>query len=257
MLFIGIDLAWSENNKSGIAILEGDKKQAKLISVSLALKDSEIIEFIEKYAKNNNTLISIDAPLIVPNEEGRRLAEALVGNLFRKFNAGAHPSNRKRLSSFTGSIRGEEISKLLEKLNFEHSPYIEKQEQSRKFFEVYPHPSMVVLFNLSTVIPYKSKPKRTYTSRYKAFRQYQNYLKNLNIKNSSEVILQDITELKAQKLKDYEDKLDAIFCAYLSYYTWLNPEKCKVLGNMKEGYILTPIFDSMKLSQSSLFNSKI
>jgi|SRR3989344_7397741 len=257
MLFIGIDLAWSENNKSGIAALDGDKKQVKLISTSLVLKDSEIIGFIEKITKNNNALISIDAPLIVPNEEGRRLAEALVGSLFRKYNAGAHPSNRKRLSSFTGSIRGEEISKLLGKLNFEHSPYIEKLKETRKFFEVYPHPSMVVLFNLSTVIPYKSKPKRDYKSRYKAFKQYQNYLKNLNIKNSSEIILQDITKLRAQKLKDYEDQLDAIFCAYLSYYAWLYPEKCEVLGNMKEGYILTPVFDFMKNSQSSLKNFKL
>ena len=253
MLFIGIDLAWSENNKSGIAILEGDNKKVKLISTSLALKDPEIIELIEKSVKDNNALISIDAPLIVPNKDGRRLAEALVGKLFRKYNAGAHPSNRKRLSSFTGSIRGEEISKLLEKLNFEHSPYIKKQEQSRKFFEVYPHPSMVVLFNLSTVIPYKSKPKRTYDSRYKAFEQYQNYLRDLNIKNS-EIISQDVTKLKAQKLKNYEDQLDAIFCAYLSYYAWLYPENCEILGNMKDGYILTPVFDFMKNSQSSLKN---
>ena len=253
MLFIGIDLAWSENNKSGIAVLEGDKNKVKLISSSLVLKDSEIIEYVEKSVKNNSALISIDAPLIVPNEGGRRLAEDLVGKLFRKFNAGAYPANRKRLSSFTGSIRGEEISKLLEKLNFEHSYYIKKHEQSRKFFEVYPHPSMVVLFNLSTVIPYKSKPKRTYNSRYKAFKQYQNYLKDLDIKNSK-IFSQDITELKAKKLKDYEDQLDAIFCAYLSYYTWLHPENCEVLGDMKEGYILTPVFDYMKNSQSSLKN---
>src|SRR3989344_7774586 len=121
MLFIGIDLAWSENNKSGIAILEGDNKKVKLISTSLALKDPEIIELIEKSVKDNNALISIDAPLIVPNKDGRRLAEALVGKLFRKYNAGAHPSNRKRLSSFTGSIRGEELSKKLESAGFKQS----------------------------------------------------------------------------------------------------------------------------------------
>ena len=254
MLFIGIDLAWSENNKTGIAILEGDKNTIRLISVSLVLKDPEIMESIDKITKKEYALISIDAPLIVPNEGGRRLAEALVGNLFRKYNAGAHPANRKRLSSWTGKIRGEEISKLLEEKGFIHSPEIKRYENTRKFFEVYPHPSMVVLFNLSTVIPYKAKPKRNYNSRYKAFRQYQDYLKNLKISNLSKIISQDVTKLKAQKLKDYEDQLDAIFCAYLSYYTWLHPERCKVLGDMKEGYILTPVFDFMKSSQSLLEN---
>ena len=249
MLFVGIDLAWSEKNSSGIAIIEGDEKSGKLISCNILKSDKEIIDYINKFTKGKEAIISIDAPLVVPNEKGRRFAEELVGILFRKYNAGAHPTNRKRLSSFTGKIRGEEISKLLGSIGFKHNPYIKKFEKTRKFFEVYPHPSMVVLFNLDRILQYKLKPKRDYNFRYEEFNKYKNHLKNLNnplIKLTKEILQEDITKLKSQKLKDFEDKLDSIFCAYLAYYSWVNPEKCTVLVTLNEGYIHTPIFDYMK-----------
>jgi len=189
--------------------------------------------------------------LIVPNEEGRRFAEALVGKLFRKYNAGAHPSNRKRLSSWTGSIRGEEISKLLEASNFKHDPYLKKHEETRKFLEVYPHPSIVVLFNLDKIIQYKAKPKRDYEFRWKEFLRYQNYLHDLKNQKPplilpKEIVKRNVEELKGKSLKAHEDILDSIFCAYLAYFSWHSPDKCEVLGDMEKGYIMTPIHDGMR-----------
>ena len=268
MLFVGIDLAWSEKNWSGIAILEGAKNKATLKYATNVLSNDEIKEHIIKI-KDQDALIAIDAPLIVPNQDGRRIAEKIVGDLFRKYNAGAHPANRKRLSQWSGNIRGEEISKILEQNNFIHNPYIEQFKKQRAFFEVYPHPSMVVLFKLQKVLPYKAKPKRDYPSRWKVFKQYQSYLKELS-KSSPQLILpKEITEkkveiLRGQKLKEYEDLLDSIFCAYIAYYCWTHPDKTAVLGDMKRGYILTPIFDYMydklksKNSQKTLtYYSKI
>jgi hypothetical protein len=37
---------------------------------------------------------AVDAPLVVPNETGRRPCEALVGQWFARFGAGAYPANR-------------------------------------------------------------------------------------------------------------------------------------------------------------------
>ncbi len=223
MYFVGIDLAWSTKNGSGVSILKGDKSKAELIKSEIKYSDDEIMNFIKEEVGNNTALIAIDAPLIVPNEEGRRLAEAEVGKLFRKYNAGAHPANRKRLSSWTGSIRGEEISKVLEKEGFLHQPEIKKFEEIRSFFEVYPHPSIVVLFNLNKILQYKAKPKRDYEFRYKEFEKYVDNLKNLE-KSETKLILPDsilkknIRELRAQSLKDFEDTLDGVFCAYIAYY---------------------------------------
>lgn len=248
MLFIGVDLAWSDKNGTGIAVLKGNKHKCVFDSGDIYLSDKEIINHIKKQSKNKSAFVAIDAPLIVPNEEGRRIAEVLVGKLFRKYDAGAHPANRQRLSQWSGKIRGEEISKLLEKNGFKHDPYIKKFEKTRKFFEVYPHPSMVVLFNLKRILRYKAKPKRDYDFRWKEFKRYQSLLRNLkNLVLPEEILEKDVKKLRAKALKDYEDLLDAIFCAYIAYYCWVNPNKCAVLGDMKEGYILTPIFDFMRI----------
>jgi predicted RNase H-like nuclease len=261
MLFVGIDLAWSPKNASGMAVIEGDAKKANLLHAQTVFSDKEIEDYVNKHVKKENALIAIDAPLIVPNQEGRRIAEKLVGDLFRKYEAGAHPANRKRLSQWGGKIRGEEVSKLLEKVGFKHDPYIKKYEEARKFFEVYPHPSMVVLFKLDKILQYKAKPKRDYEFRRKEFKKYQSRLKGLQDANPSltlpkEILFKNLNNLKAQGLKGYEDVLDAIFCAYIAYYNWCFPEKCAVLGDMERGYISTPVFSRMKTQLEEINSQK-
>lgn len=251
MFFVGIDLAWSPKNGTGLAIIEGNKKEAKLLFHDVVLTDEEIIQHIQDKVKSKNAFIAIDAPLIVPNEEGRRVAEAKVGEYFRKYDAGAHPSNRKRLSQWSGTIRGEELAKLLEKELFIHSPFIQPGEKARKFFEVYPHPSMVVLFKLNKILQYKSKPKRDHAFLCGMFKQYQKHLQNLKkatpaLTIPESLLKKDLSKIKGKQLKKYEDTLDAIFCAYIAYYSWTQPDKCAVFGSMKEGYILTPVFEHMK-----------
>ena len=251
MLFVGLDLAWSTKNASGIAVVDGDGKKGKLVTSGLVHTDDEILGYLREVVGGKNALVAIDAPLIVPNEKGRRIAEVIVGDLFRKYDAGAHPANRSHLTSFYGKIRGEVITELLKKEGFAHSPNLSVYEQTRKFFEVYPHPAMVVLFDLNRIIRYKAKPNREYAERYAAFREYQKHLAALSkadpaLKLPGEVTKARIDELKAQKLKDYEDEIDAVFCAYIAYYAWVHPNKCAVLGNLDEGYILTPITDTMR-----------
>ena len=248
MFFIGIDLAWSTKNGSGVSILSGDRNNVSFVDAKILFSDNEIINYIEEYVKDNYAIITIDAPLIVPNKEGRRIAEKIVGSLFRKYDAGAHPANRTRLSQWTGKIRGEEITKILEEKGFVHNPVIKKFEETKKFFEVYPHPSMIVIFKLKSILRYKAKPKRDYEFRWREFKKYQECLKELkNLKLPPSMINNKIKSLRGKALKNYEDTLDATFCAYLAYYHWTNPEKCFVLGDMKKGYISTPIFDDMKI----------
>jgi predicted RNase H-like nuclease len=126
---------------------------------------------------------------------------------------------------------------------------------SRKVFEVYPHPSMVVLFNLNKILRYKAKPKRSLEFRIKEFDRYKSLLKGLKnpvLKIKDKRINADLGKMTITELKGYEDMLDAVFCAYIAYYYWVNPDRCAVLGNMKDGYIMTPIFDHMKGNQSIL-----
>lgn len=246
MHFVGIDLAWSEKNTSGVCIIKTEnKKDAKIVDYKIMKTDDEILEFIFSVIKDNNAFIGIDAPLIVPNQNGRRLAEVLVGEKFRKYNAGAHPANRERLSSFTGTIRGEELSKKLERNGFLQNYEIEEQDFSKRFFEVYPHPAIVALFKLNKILKYKAKPKRDYKFRYSEFKKLLDNIKSLECFNPSlnipdQIYKTNVEILKGQKLKDFEDILDSIICAYIVFYFWYNPKKSLILGNLKEGYILTP-----------------
>lgn len=250
MYFAGIDLAWSPNNDTGIAVIHGDKHRGDITYTGRATTDHDIVTTVLNEIGDNPCILTIDAPLHVPNEEGRRPAEEEVGKLFRQYNAGAHPANRSILTQWTGSVRGEDLTQLFEEEGFTHTPRIAQGEETRKLFEVYPHPSMVALFDLDTVLPYKPRSNRSYETRWNAFQQYQDHLKQLQEASPAltvphTLLEKKVTELRGQSLKDYEDVLDAVFCAYLAHYTWTHPDKVAVLGTVEEGYIATPVKDGM------------
>lgn len=251
MFFVGIDLAWSEKNLSGVAVFEGNRETAKLLRSKVLLSDSDILDFIRETVREKPTFIAIDAPLVVPNENGRRHADSQVCNLFGNHDAGAYPASRKLFLKWGDKIRGEEISKKLENMDFKQDPYHDKFETTRKFFEVYPHPAMVVIFELEKIIRYKKKSGRSYDFLWGEFQRYQNCLKKLenmvpSLRLPPEIVERNITGLRGLALKSFGDRLDAVFCAYIAYYAWACPKKCAVLGTLDEGYILSPIFPEMQ-----------
>ena len=250
IFFVGIDLAWSVKNNSGVCILVHEKNKCKLIHAGVALSDEEIIEIIKKNVGSNPALIAIDAPLIVPNESGRRKAEDLTSQLFIKYHASPYPTNRKNMTKWSEDIRGETLSKRLEKEKFKQDPYIKLHEYTRKFFEVYPHPAIVSMFNLDKIIEYKWKPKRSRQYVLKEFDRYRMHIKKFCKKNNIElpkkIIDKDLSSLSKKDMKAYEDMMDGIFCSLISYYAWSYPDECAVLGNMTTGYILTPVKSHMK-----------
>src|SRR6266436_1100885 len=78
--FIGIDLAWkSERNPTGAVVLHGDRAGAQLQFMSTPLRSiTEVLEFVRTHA-TEETMLAIDAPLIIGNESGQRGCETLVG----------------------------------------------------------------------------------------------------------------------------------------------------------------------------------
>ncbi|MDK2947080.1 MAG: hypothetical protein PWQ63_240 [Methanolobus sp.] len=245
MYFVGIDLAWSKEKNTGIAISEGNRDGIELCYYNKTASNEDILNTINNIVEDKNAIITIDAPLIVPNETGRRRPEQEISSQYGKYWASAHSSNRQLFTRIHGCIRGEELSHELELMGYSQDPYLSQCEEEKKFFEVYPHPAMVVLFELDKILQYKQKSNRSYETRWDSFQTYQSKMKTLEgLKPSpvlSEVLDKDVNGLIGNELKNYEDILDAVFCSYLAYYTWANPEKCHVFGNMNEGYICTPI----------------
>lgn len=230
MHFIGVDLSWSPKNKSGYAVLK--EKNHKLIRVESGIFQ-ELEEFVSIYKKYENSYVAIDAPLIVPNEKGSRKAEHYLNKEYSKFNAGAYHCNRKLLSKYNRNTipRGEE---LIKKLDITCDPNLIGKRMNLAF-EVYPHSSLVSLFNLKKIIQYKKKKGRKKQFLIDQMRIYAKHLNSLNIENCYFQISDTITE---KKRKEIEDIWDGYTCAYIAYYAFKNKSQIKVFGD-ENGHIVT------------------
>jgi predicted RNase H-like nuclease len=248
--FIGIDLAWSPRNPTGAAVLRGNAHGADLIDYRLLGGDVPIVEYIQHYAGAGPAIVAVDAPLWVPNEAGRRPGEAAIGFAFARYQAGAHPANRRRLA-FDGIVRGEALVAALAARGFVHAPEVAAGALVRQVVEVFPHPAMVALFGLDRTLKYKAKPGRGAAQRLEAWRRYQAHLDALfqadpQLRGQVALTAQDVAALRGRRLKDYEDQVDALMCAYIALYgfRW-GAARCRMFGTFEGGYIFTPVPEAM------------
>jgi len=237
-------LAWSERNNSAGVTIEAQAGQGKLVCCNRNLQtDDEIIAFISKVSKANPVIVGIDAPLIVPNEDKSRPCDREVTKAFGQYQAGAYPANRARLKKYgRGRVRGEDITNRLEKSGFSHNYDITRQSCEPRVIEVYPHPATIELFGLKTTLKYK---RGDVIKKKKNLHKLQKYIEKLREQKPSlrikEKYLCEIGKLIGKRLKEYEDFLDAILCAYIVYHAWYWGEAgYKCYGNIREGCILVP-----------------
>ena len=243
--FIGLDLAWSPRNNSAAVALEAENQDAVWIAHSERLGDNaEVLAFIREAAGPGPALVAIDAPLIVPNEEGSRPVDRQITRLFGRYGAGCYPAYRNRPGSCT---RGEEIVAALGDDGFVQDPYIRQRVPTRSVFEVYPHPAMIALFHLEQTIKYKARPGRSLDARRCELARLRDLLRGLEqgepaMSSPVEVMERDLHRLEGGAFKRYEDLLDAAVCAYIACYAWYwGPAGHEVYGDTTLGYILVPV----------------
>jgi predicted RNase H-like nuclease len=252
--FFGLDLAWSPRNPSGGALL----RAGRLMAVTGDLGDDDaIIRWIGAHlSEGGAAVVAVDAPLRVPNQTGSRPCDRALSAEWRRFEAGALPANR-RLLARDGQVRGEALVALLaEAHGFAEQTSIPHRERIlpadwRIVCEVYPHPAHVSLFDLPVTLKYKAR-RRSYAERWAAFEEYAARLKSLE---QAEPPLGGITELldrveirtlRGRALKEFEDRLDAVTCAYVAAYLWHHgPTHSRVYGSLEEGHILVPVTPHM------------
>ena len=254
MKFIGLDLAWSARNKTGAAVIGGDAADGELVASTLLHGDDEIVEFVLRHAADDPALVTIDAPLWVPNATGRRPAEAEIGAAFGRYRLAAYPANRAKLA-VDDVVRGEALVDRLQAHGFVHHAEVTALVPVRQIVEVYPHPAMLAFFNLGRPLPYKARPHRTLADRHVAFQQFQTLIKSLKIAtpaltNTEQLLDQPVDQLGPSALKRYEDQLDGLMCAYIGQYLWRwGMARANVFGNIQEGYITTPVPATMNNKQ--------
>lgn len=243
--FIGIDLAWqSDKNHSGIVVARGDDSGATAERASAGISSLDAVaSFVEEHA-TANTVIAIDAPLVIRNATGQRRCETEVSRRFGAYHAGAHSTN---LGKYPDAPTCR-LVEMLEASGFSHEPrpHTSGERDGKWFFEVYPHPSMVNLFRLDHIIRYK---KGTPSERVKGLLVLRNYVSALRVfdpllRPGDEVeslFFESIPRLRGKALKHYEDLLDAYFCSYLALHYWrFGRARSEMIGDVDSGYIIVP-----------------
>jgi predicted RNase H-like nuclease len=243
--FIGIDLAWAVDHRhTGVAVGEGDSEGLEITQLSRDVCSLDaLVAYLESVVAAN-TVIAIDASLIVENGSGQRRCEKELGQAFGRFGASCHSTNQGRPHWDTGG-------RLVRKLNawgFRHGLPLGARmgRGSRWLIEVYPHPAMIRLFGLAKIIRYKKGP---IVERRKGLNLLRRQLEHLTFRGCGlmpsecihELLATDLSMLRGRALKCYEDSLDAVLCAYLAWHCWRWGEGGnEVFGDLEGGYVVVP-----------------
>lgn len=252
MLFLGLDLAWGRKNTTGgvaLVCVGSPGSRASVVNVTEALGDDDAItDWIRRWdaeAGGEGLLLGVDAPLIVPNNTGKRPCETELGRRFAKYQAGAHPANR---TIFKDDVRGERLVARLLEDDITDNPYLAAPRRTgvRQMMEVFPHPAHIVLFGLTRTLKYKAKPGRDYESRWAAMNKYGRLLRGLAdfdppLDLPPNWPPADVTGTIGGALKRLEDGMDALTCAYIVLWYWRHGAAgAEVLGDLTQGDVVIP-----------------
>ncbi|MCB2176057.1 MAG: DUF429 domain-containing protein [Actinomycetales bacterium] len=236
---IGIDLAWGARGRTGLAVLDA---AGRLVASTSVITDSDVDAFLAPHL-GPDVVAAIDAPLVVPNAAGSRPCERQLGDVYRAYDAGAHPANRSR--AYLDPPRG---AVLAERRGWALDPQVAAGCGSPVAVEVYPHPATVALFGLGRVLPYKAKPGRDLDSLRTAFDALLGHLERvagptLRLDTSqrwAQIRLAVATARRKSELRVVEDEVDAIVCAFLAWLWVTDRERMRVFGDVETGYIVVP-----------------
>jgi predicted RNase H-like nuclease len=244
MLFLGIDFGWY-NRPSGLACLRWDGARLSLEGIERRAKLEEILAWVEQTAGAGPALVAVDAPTIILNETGMRAPDRLTHVLFGRFGAACYPANLGR----PYAVRTVRLGCELEARGFRHAPALSPRTLGRFQIEVFPHPAIVHLFGLERIIRYKKgllAARRAELARYR-----QLILEGLpRLTPALEPPVLPPVPQSGAALKEVEDLLDALLCAYVGAHWWYwGLERNLVLGSVAEGYIIVPARSPVGSSQ--------
>ncbi|HYE93605.1 MAG TPA: DUF429 domain-containing protein [Terriglobales bacterium] len=241
MRIVGVDLAWSARNRSGVCVAEdGHVRDSARLGA-----DDELVAWIERWA-GDDVLVAFDAPLVVRNRTGRRACEGVLGAAFAAEHAGPYPAN---LTLLRGDVRARRLAR---RLRLDVAPAALARRPLRAAIEVYPHPALVVLLGRAERLPYKERPGRPLAVRHAALDELVAGL--LDFKRADPPL--DVTTSprwpalvaavaarpEGAAFKRVEDELDAYVCAYIGAYhlAWAG-RRSLTIGGARCGYIVTPV----------------
>lgn len=252
MKFIGIDLGWL-SGATGLCCLQWQDNHLVILDFSYHSATEDIFCWLDSWVKiNEPAMVAVDAPTIITNQVGMRLADRLVQKSFSRYHAGCYPANLSR----PFAQRTVEFGRSLEAKGFVHAPSLQPQALGRYQIEVFPHPATIHLFGLNKILKYKKgkiadKKIELEKLRYLIVKVLPNLEPGINL-DSLALIPSIPRAVRGVGLKEIEDKLDSLLCAYIGAYWWYwGIAKNWVLGKLDTGYIVIPApLESVKAKDS-------
>jgi len=103
--FLGVDLAWKDGNRSGVALLGGQRFPLHLREVPHTLpRHGGVLDWIARHVAHHRASVGIDAPLLGLGG-GRRGGDNEVSSAFGRFHASTHsPPRYPGLDAFTRAL---------------------------------------------------------------------------------------------------------------------------------------------------------
>ncbi|MBF2000536.1 MAG: DUF429 domain-containing protein [Synechococcales cyanobacterium M58_A2018_015] len=246
MKFLGIDLGW-QSQPSGACCLVRQGAGLQLANLSRLATVEQVLNWVDaQVLPEEPAIIAVDAPTLIANPSGMRLADRLTHKYFGRYHAGSYPANLSR----PFARQTVNFGRSLESRGFVHAPEITPQQPGRYQIEVFPHPAIVQLFGLPQILKYK---KGTVTARRLELLRYRQYISEVlptlepNVKWSENAVPLPEIPQTGLAMKAVEDQLDSLICAYVAAHWWYwgrernwvlgadSPEVCRI-----EGYIVVP-----------------
>ena len=256
VVFIGYDSAWGASNTSAICelVLQDDGSLLLQKDHPVSVNWNDAIGRAGRNADDVLNIWAIDQPICVANESGCRPVEAdLARALMADFGCGAHSSNLSN-PCWTPSARIWNLLRTLAANGYRHHPMaIPAAQEGLHYFECYPHPAILGLFDLNHILKYKVR-HRDRSAWHRLMGLLQGLAsEDLPITNVGTFV----TEQLAQN-QDNENKLDAIICAYVAAYWWkYGIKRSTMIGDTTTGNIVTPHSDRTRLALEEVFRGRL
>jgi len=235
---MGLDLAWAPRNSSGGAIMEPTADGGvRLVSTSHLRSHEDVLAWISRNRGRMGAIMAVNAPIIVENSSGLRECDRLLEQHFARYQVDDHYVN------IVAASHPRTMGRAMMRMGFDPDP----QAEGDRVVETYTQAAQVLLFELERPIRLKHGPVG---ARKDAVARYREAIATTlpeawpPLRTSPalrSMMERDLSGLNGTRLGEVEDKIEALFCAYISAYLDLRgPEDCAFLGDLYEGYLLLP-----------------
>ncbi len=230
--YLGLDLGWT-TGATGLALVDGC---GRVVASGRAGSDEEIVAWIAAHS-TDVAVAAFDAPLVVPNETGQRVAEREIGQHFGRFGASAHACNRGRFGG--GPPRAWRLS---QQLGWATDPRVAPGHGAPVAIEVYPHPALIALCGLGYRLDYKKGSQERRLPGFRALLRCLESIPELRLDSYPRwaELRTQVSTAHRGVLNRVEDEVDAIVCAHLAWLWHRRPDALRVYGDHAEGYIVAP-----------------